>query len=74
MIGSGVEEVTEEDCIQYMLQLVIERTYDGYTAEIRTVYGQLQSVLGRGRKPAAKLFNHKGHEEMAQRAQRKSDK
>ena len=46
MIGSGVEEVTEEDCIQYMLQLVIERTYDGYTAEIRTVYGQLQSVLG----------------------------
>ena len=39
VIASEVEEVTEEDCIQYMLQLVIDRTYDGYTTEIRTVYG-----------------------------------
>lgn len=45
VIASEVEEVTEEDCIHYMLQLVIERTYDGYTTEIRTVYGQLQNDL-----------------------------
>jgi len=45
VIVSEVEEVTEEDCIEYMLQLVIDRTYDGYMTEIRTVYGQLQNFL-----------------------------
>ena len=61
VIASEVEEVTEEDCIQYMLQLVIDRTYDGYTTEIRTVYGQLQSLLGFKIEPAPdewdRLFN-----------------
>ena len=61
VIASEVEEVTEEDCIQYMLQLVIDRTYDGYTTEIRTVYGQLQSLLGVKIEPASdewdRLFN-----------------
>ncbi len=61
VIASEVEEVTEEDCIHYMLQLVIDRTYDGYTTEIRTVYGQLQSVLGVKIEPAPdqwdRLFN-----------------
>lgn len=61
VIASEVEEVSEEDCIQYMLQMVIERTYDGYTTEIRTVYGQLQSLLGIKIEPAPdewdRLFN-----------------
>lgn len=52
VIAAEVEEVTEEDCIQYMFQLVIDRTYDGYTTEIRTVYGQLQSDLGVKIEPA----------------------
>lgn len=52
VIAAEVEEVTEEDCIQYMIQLVIDRTYDGYTTEIRTVYGQLQSELGVKIEPA----------------------
>lgn len=46
VIVSEVKEVTEEDCIEYILQLVIDRTYDGYMTEISTVYGQLQSFLG----------------------------
>lgn len=46
VIASEVEDVTEEDCIEYMFQLVIDRTYDGYMTEIRTVYGQLQDLLG----------------------------
>jgi hypothetical protein len=29
-----------------MIQLVIDRTYSGYMAEIQTVYGQLQNILG----------------------------
>ncbi|MDR0893929.1 MAG: MjaI family restriction endonuclease [Prevotellaceae bacterium] len=45
VIQSEVEEVTEQDCINYMIELVIDRTYDGYTTEISTIYGQLQGVL-----------------------------
>lgn len=45
VIQSEVENITEQDCIDYMKQLVIERTYDGYTTEIQTIYGQLQSIL-----------------------------
>lgn len=46
VIQSEVTEVTEQDCIDYMAQLVIDRTYDGYVTEIQTVYGQLQKILG----------------------------
>ncbi|OJU27642.1 MAG: MjaI family restriction endonuclease [Sphingobacteriales bacterium 41-5] len=45
VIASEVENVTEQDCIDYMLQLVIDRTFDGYMTEIQTVYGQLQKIL-----------------------------
>jgi len=41
VIQSEIEMVTEEDCIMYMMQLVIERTFDGYMTEIQTVYGQM---------------------------------
>lgn len=46
VIQSEVIEITEKDCIDYMFQLVIERTYEGYTTEIQTIYGQLQNILG----------------------------
>ena len=45
VIQSEVAEVTELDCIDYIIQLVIDRTYDGYVTEIQTVYGQLQKIL-----------------------------
>lgn len=45
VIQSEVAEVTEQDCIDYMIQLVIDRTYDGYVTEIQTIYGQLQNML-----------------------------
>lgn len=45
VVQSEVAEVTEQDCIDYMVQLVIDRTYDGYVTEIQTVYGQLQKIL-----------------------------
>ena len=45
VVQSEVAEVTEQDCIDYMVQLVINRTYDGYVTEIQTVYGQLQKIL-----------------------------
>jgi len=52
VIQAEVAEITEEDCIQYMKQLVIDRTFDGYMTEIQTVYGQLQRALGVKIEPA----------------------
>jgi hypothetical protein len=61
VIQSEVAELTEQDCIDYMLQLVIDRTFDGYMTEIQTIYGQLQNILGVKIEPASdewdRLFN-----------------
>lgn len=61
VIQSEVAEVTEQDCIDYMIQLVIDRTFDGYITEIQTVYGQLQKILNVKIEPAPddwdRLFN-----------------
>jgi len=45
VIQAEVEEITEDDCINYMFQMVIDRTFDGYMTEIKTIYGQLQTRL-----------------------------
>jgi hypothetical protein len=45
VIQSEVADVSEQDCIDYMIQLVIDRTFDGYQTEIQTVYGLLQKIL-----------------------------
>ncbi|MGB9856234.1 MAG: MjaI family restriction endonuclease [Caldisericum exile] len=45
VIQAEIEEVTEEDCIHYIYNLVINRTFDGYQTEIKTIYGQLQQIL-----------------------------
>ena len=52
VIQAEVEEITEQDCIDYMMQLVIDRTFDGYMTEIKTVYGQLEKELGVKIEPA----------------------
>ena len=46
VVASEIDDITERDCVDYMLNLVINRTYDGYTTEIKTVYGQLECLLG----------------------------
>jgi len=45
VVQSEVAQITEQDCIDYMLQMVINRTFDGYITEIQTIYGQLQNIL-----------------------------
>ena len=44
-----------------MFNLVIDRTFDGYMTEIKTIYGQLQSIIGLKIEPASdewdRLFN-----------------
>lgn len=52
VIYAEVENVTEQDCIQYMYNMVINRTFDGYMTEIKTIYGQLQSILNVKIEPA----------------------
>jgi hypothetical protein len=45
VIASEVEDIKEEDCIKYIFEMVINRTYQGYVTEIQTIYGQLQEIL-----------------------------
>jgi len=52
VIQAEIEEVTEEDCLQYIYNLVINRTFDGYQTEIKTIYGKLERDLGIEIKPA----------------------
>ncbi len=52
VIQAEIDEVTEKDCIEYIYDLVINRTYEGYQTEIKTIYGRLQEELGIEIKPA----------------------
>lgn len=61
VLVAEIDEITEEDCINYIKELVIDRTYDGYVREIKTIYGQLQELLAVKIQPAPdewdRLFN-----------------
>ena len=61
VIQSEVAEITEQDCVNYMIGLVIDRTFDGYMTEIQTIYGQLEIILNTKIEPAPdewdRLFN-----------------
>jgi hypothetical protein len=45
VIQSEVLEVTEQNCIDYIKDVVINRTFAGYQTEIQTIYGQLSNIL-----------------------------
>jgi hypothetical protein len=46
VIQSELDAITEEECMDYVYNLVLNRTYEGYQSEIETIYGQLQQALG----------------------------
>ena len=52
VIAAEVDEITEEDCIGYMFNMVIDRIFDGYMTEIKTIYGQLERILKMNIQPA----------------------
>lgn len=52
VIQAELESITEEECIDYVYNLVLNRTYDGYQSEIQTIYGQLEQELGIKVEPA----------------------
>ncbi len=44
-LRNEVESITEEDCITYVEEVVLRRTFDGYQSERYTVYEQVQEYL-----------------------------
>ncbi len=61
VLPAEIQEITERDCIDYMFEVVIDRTFDGYQTEIQTIYGQLENILGIKIEPASddwdRLYN-----------------
>lgn len=45
-VKSELNSIIEDECIDYMYNLVINRTYEGYKSEIEIIYGELQNILG----------------------------
>jgi hypothetical protein len=52
VIQAEIEDISEEECVQYVFQLVIDGTFVGYQTEIKTIYEQVQDVLELTIKPA----------------------
>jgi len=46
VVQNELGSIEEEECIDYAYNLVLNRTYVGYTSEIDTIYGQLEERLG----------------------------
>jgi hypothetical protein len=61
IIQPEVAEIRETDCISYVHDVVLNRTFVGYQTEIKTVYGQLQDALGRPVKPAPDEWDRRFH-------------
>jgi len=52
VVQAEINSISEQDCVDYITNLVINRTYDGYVTEKQTIYGQLQQELGVSIQPA----------------------
>lgn len=52
VVQNELESISEDECIDYAYNLVLNRTYEGYRTEIDTIYGQLEGTLGRKIEPA----------------------
>jgi len=52
VMRAEIEEITEDDCINYIKNLLINRTFEGYITEKETIYSQLKKLLSIDIKPA----------------------
>ncbi|MGN0014555.1 MAG: MjaI family restriction endonuclease [Candidatus Gastranaerophilaceae bacterium] len=59
VLTAEIESITEEDCINYILELVTKRTFDGYMTEIDTIYGKLRQILNQDISPAPDEWDRK---------------
>lgn len=53
ILPKEIEQITEDDCIQYMHEVVINRTFKGYMTEIGVIYENLQDKLNVKIEPAS---------------------
>ncbi len=58
-LRAEIEAITEEDCIQYVYEVVIKRTFEGYLREKKTVYEQLETLLQVKMEPAPDEWDRK---------------
>ena len=59
VLKKEVEEISEEDCKDYIKQLVLDKTYEGYITEKKTVYEYLEEEIGVKLKPAPDEWDRK---------------
>ncbi|MBF0235608.1 MAG: MjaI family restriction endonuclease [Desulfamplus sp.] len=52
VVQHELASITEDECIEYAYNLVLNRTYEGYKTEIETIYGQLEGILSLKIEPA----------------------
>ena len=52
VVQNELVSITEEECIDYAYNLILNRTYEGYRTEIDTIYGQLESIIQQKIEPA----------------------
>jgi len=57
VVQNELGSITEEECIDYVYNLVLNRTYEGYLGEIQTVYGQLEKIIGVKIQPAPDIWD-----------------
>lgn len=58
-LHAEVSSIEEEDCIQYVYDVVLRRTFDGYLTEKQTVYDQLERLLNVKLEPAPNEWDRK---------------
>jgi|TARA_B100000315_G_scaffold260582_1_gene323147 hypothetical protein len=59
VIQNELDTISEEECIDYAYNLVLNRTYEGYKTEVDTIYGQLESILRYKIEPAPDEWDRK---------------
>lgn len=52
VVHKELSTITEQECIDYAYNLVLNRTFEGYKTEIETIYGQLEELLNHKIEPA----------------------
>lgn len=57
VVQKELGQITEEECIEYAYNLILNRTYEGYRTEIETIYSQLESAIGQRIEPASDLWD-----------------
>ena len=73
VVQAELDDITEQDCIDYIINLVINRTFDGYMTEIETIYGKLEKEIGEKIEPAPDEWDRTFKESEIDRSENEDD-